>query len=402
MINIIKYCEYLYNSLYIPVYLYSSTMELITCFPGQGDSAVPPSMYLSKLWDISEGVAYVETHVYSYYGQVKVLTDGIRVIIGPISPFPYTKETLSILHNDFLIDRLKNKPFDDFLNDIPIQNLDDFINTLLLINYTVNHTELTKSDVTHLSNPMRYQEILTKYYENLSASDEEKSPNSNYEIERELFGYIETGNIKKLDMFFINSTYRNYDIGATAENYLQDKKNICITGISLITRAAIKGGLTPHIAYKLSNIYFRQVDHLTEINAIDSLLVQAAYDYTYRTAKSKIPPEADKTLYTIVEYINENIYKNITVAEIAEYMHFNRSYLSRKFKNQIGIELSKYIQQCKLEESKNLLRYSDKSISEISNLLCFSSQSHFQNAFKKQFKITPQTFRNSESMLCNC
>ncbi|NSK10056.1 helix-turn-helix transcriptional regulator [Blautia sp. MSK.20.9] len=50
--------------------------------------------------------------------------------------------------------------------------------------------------------------------------------------------------------------------------------------------------------------------------------------------------------------------------------------------------------RCKLEEGKELLQYTNKSIS---TFLCFSSQSHFQTAFKKQFGMTPNECRRMGS-----
>ena len=49
--------------------------------------------------------------------------------------------------------------------------------------------------------------------------------------------------------------------------------------------------------------------------------------------------------------------------------------------------------RCRLEEAKSLLTYSDKTLSEISTYLCFSSQSYFQNIFKKKYGITPLKYR---------
>ena len=97
--------------------------------------------------------------------------------------------------------------------------------------------------------------------------------------------------------------------------------------------------------------------------------------------------------------MRKNTNQNITVSDVANHVGFSRSYLSRKFKKDIGFELSMFIKQCKLEEAKDILAYSNKSISEISNYLCFSSQSHFQRDFKNQFGITPQTYRKS-ILLC--
>ncbi|MBD9017086.1 MAG: helix-turn-helix domain-containing protein [Coprococcus comes] len=53
--------------------------------------------------------------------------------------------------------------------------------------------------------------------------------------------------------------------------------------------------------------------------------------------------------------------------------------------------------RCKLEEGRRLLQFTNKPISTISTFLCFSSQSHFQTAFKKQFGVTPNEYRRKRS-----
>lgn len=60
----------------------------------------------------------------------------------------------------------------------------------------------------------------------------------------------------------------------------------------------------------------------------------------------------------------------------------------------MGFDLSTFIMRCKLEEAKSLLTYTNKSLSEISSYLCFSSQSYFQNVFKKKYGLTPKQYRN--------
>ena len=66
--------------------------------------------------------------------------------------------------------------------------------------------------------------------------------------------------------------------------------------------------------------------------------------------------------------------------------------MMRRFKEELVFQIGAFITRCKLEEAKSLLTYSEKSLAEISNFLCFSSQSYFQNVFKKQYGITPMQY----------
>lgn len=70
--------------------------------------------------------------------------------------------------------------------------------------------------------------------------------------------------------------------------------------------------------------------------------------------------------------------------------------MMKRFKEELGIHIGSFITRCKLEEAKSLLAYSKKSLAEISSYLCFSSQSYFQNVFKKQYGITPMQYREKK------
>ena len=78
--------------------------------------------------------------------------------------------------------------------------------------------------------------------------------------------------------------------------------------------------------------------------------------------------------------------------------HLERSTLSKKFKREMGFNISSYIMRRKLEEAKSMLNYSDKTVSEISEYLCFSSQSYFQNVFKRKYGMTPKEFRSGRKL----
>jgi AraC-like DNA-binding protein len=79
--------------------------------------------------------------------------------------------------------------------------------------------------------------------------------------------------------------------------------------------------------------------------------------------------------------------------EIVSKKHLSRPYLSRKFIEETGESLTNFILKEKTEEAKRLLRYSDKTLTAISNYLGFSSQSHFSRVFKKFTGSAPGEYR---------
>jgi len=56
-----------------------------------------------------------------------------------------------------------------------------------------------------------------------------------------------------------------------------------------------------------------------------------------------MPTKAESILHQAVQYVRKNINQNITVAVVADYVGYSRSYLSRKFKRGIGFKLSMFI-----------------------------------------------------------
>lgn len=78
---------------------------------------------------------------------------------------------------------------------------------------------------------------------------------------------------------------------------------------------------------------------------------------------------------------------------VANHVGFSYSFFSKQFKSETNKTINQAILGAKIEEAKELLAYTDKSISHISSYLAFSSQSYFQNQFKKLTGYTPLQYR---------
>lgn len=231
----------------------------------------------------------------------------------------------------------------------------------------------------------------------LSTRREQLRFHHNYAQEKIWLNIIRNGNIKALDGF-ANLSSEEMEAGLLARNSaLRNEKNLSISGITLMTRAAIEGGLLPEIAYALSDLYIQQLEELPERNAVIHLRKKAMHDFTSRVEQIKFQQYSPK-VNQCIRYIDNHIYEPITLATLAQLVHLNGSYLSHIFKRDTGFSLQAFIQKRKIEEAKQLIQYSSYSLAEIGSLLQFSDQSYFTKVFKKYTKITPSQY---EIMLAN-
>ena len=101
-----------------------------------------------------------------------------------------------------------------------------------------------------------------------------------------------------------------------------------------------------------------------------------------------------KPVSQCVDYIYDHINERITVQTLSGYTGLSVSYLSRVFKQNLGVSVSDYVREKKIEKAQALLRYSDASLIDIANYLAFSSQSHFIQVFEELVGITPKKYRD--------
>lgn len=96
----------------------------------------------------------------------------------------------------------------------------------------------------------------------------------------------------------------------------------------------------------------------------------------------------------IKNYIDANYAENITLDTLAEITHMNKYYMVHAFTKYIGLSPINYLLQKRIQEGKSLLESTSYSISQISAMLGFSSQSYFSQSFKKATEKTPIQYRN--------
>lgn len=95
----------------------------------------------------------------------------------------------------------------------------------------------------------------------------------------------------------------------------------------------------------------------------------------------------------VKRYIDNNYKENITLDSLAEMTHVSKYYLVHSFHRENGISPITYLIKRRIRESKYLLENTDYTLSQIAQMLGFSSQSYFSQSFKREEMISPKEYR---------
>lgn len=100
----------------------------------------------------------------------------------------------------------------------------------------------------------------------------------------------------------------------------------------------------------------------------------------------------DEFLEKILTYIDENICKPMTIAEICQKFSLSRSSLQLLFKENLNQSPKKYINELKMEKSRLMICEDKYTISEIALMMGFNSIHYFSRAFTQRYHITPSEY----------
>jgi two-component system, response regulator YesN len=110
----------------------------------------------------------------------------------------------------------------------------------------------------------------------------------------------------------------------------------------------------------------------------------------YVDSNENMASPVDKTK----KYIENHISEEISMEDIAQNVHLNADYLTRIFKKELGISISRYIINRKMDIAKKLLIETSKSIGEIALEVGYFNYSSFNRIFTKIVEMSPQEFKN--------
>lgn len=274
---------------------------------------------------------------------------------------------------------------------LPYCELKTFLEAMKLLLYEETGEKVCLSELYTKQQPEPEQQ---KFFEKKRWMEKGGHLHNPYQHEQKKLGSIRAGNLKLLEECK-NEVWPG-EIGQLADNPLRQEKNLSIVVISIACRAAIDGGVAPQKAFSMSDVFISNIERMTQVLPIQAAVVEYEREFARAVEQVKHDSEHNRYVERAKEYVAEHIDESIRVVQIGEALGINENYLTGLFHKYEGITLQHYIRKEKVRQAKELLLYSSYSCSEIAALLCFSTQSHFSSAFKREVGMTPAKYRESK------
>ncbi|MCI7741621.1 MAG: helix-turn-helix domain-containing protein [Clostridiales bacterium] len=353
----------------------------------------PMAAYREDIRHVSAHVGYFVTPQFHYYGIVN--SGETKIVIGPTSQTPGSEQEMRELA--FLAD-VPPEDVEEFtagMKSIVHMPLESVMQMLCTINYILNDEKLELEDITIYESEQSGLKTLLEQQRSAGAYAVPAKPqnleHNTYTLEQQMLRMVRKGDTAALREWIASAPAIRG--GTLAADQLRQVKNTFVVSTTLVSRAAIQGGLDTEDAFSLSDAFIQKCELLSALDRIGNLQYRMVLEFAERVERIRLGKQPTQLSIAVSNYIQHHLSEPIRAEEMARALYMSRPYLSAKFKEETGETLTDFILKEKTEEAKRLLRYSDKSSTAIAAYLAFSSLSHFSRVFKKYAGLTPGEYR---------
>lgn len=384
----------LYDAFAFPLFLLNENKEIIASSP---QFMKLKKDYFVNILDIN---IFKKYKIFSHFSNNEVYTffscsleDIHYICIGPylIKHFTKNDSPLSLGFHESII---SSYTINDFIN-LPLVN-HHISKNICLVYQLITHQIITKEELKkYYSKPLNTElEIQDSIDDQFFQLRENHLSEFSYAQEQTIIKAIKEGksiDARLLIYEFINSK----SVHKLADFPMTSTKYYLVAAITIFTRSVIDTGVPISKAYFTSDIYINKVDACTSQQQLYDILNDAIVDFT-RLVKRHRDLQNPVWVKACKDYISKSLHQKITLDDLAEVVSMSPQYLSVQFKKITGISIKEYINKQKIQEAQFLLKNSNYTLNEISDILNYATPSHMSKTFKQVTGKTPREYKNSK------
>ena len=307
-------------------------------------------------------------------------------LIGPVFNAEIGESFLEESANRYQIDPAFRRQYIHIMKGISVVPGLLFQQYCLMLHYCVNGEKLNRSDIHYQP---RDKQILPIPAVSESASYDRLNA---YQTEQALLRMIREGDVQYKQVV-AHADHLFNALHVTHGRSLPSAVTDAIGFTALCIREAITAGISADAAFAVGEGYMESMRQCRTFSELTSLNLTMYEDFIFRVRKHRTNPAVSTQIRSCRDYIELHAEQKLKLAELAKQVGYSEYYLSRKFKQEMGISVSSYIRLIRVERSKLMLSTTNTPIHQIADMLHFASSSHFSEAFREIVGKTPQQYR---------
>lgn len=291
------------------------------------------SLILPKMQAAKQKVAFFDAVDVLLFGIIWVPDKNISIVVGPTSAIrPSVRQAKAVLHELGELDA-KLPALNTYLDNMVCYPLENFLQILCFCSYALNGEKITVAGLLE----QQAEDVHSAQQKARTAHTEPESPSQHNTVEMEklILGYITAGQTAKLEQLF--SAPPTGRAGRIAHDSLRQQKNLLVCTATLVSRAAIAGGLSPETALTLSDMYIQKAELIESMASLSKLNMLMVLDYARRVEQLKVGETSTPFARSVAKYVAEHIESKITTEQLADALYMNRQYLCKRFKEETGM-----------------------------------------------------------------
>lgn len=401
MDDLARCVELLYASTHIPALLADSSGNIQSTWPkmpaGYVDAyyikIVLDDFRLQKRDALHPIVFYTEP---GYFDGVAQLAQDCFCLLGPVSPTPHDRSDVLAFNNgavavEYLTD------FCTMMLSAPLVDFEQLRSSLCLLLRLASGAAIDLQSVLLCDNTAGQHREDNALTQSLFTLRETNELHVSTDFEQDVCAAIQAGDSERLVRRLKASAPGR--VGVMSQNALRQCRYIFISFSTMVSRAAIRGGLPQETAFSLSDIYCQRMDLLQDKAEIETLTFTMALDFCTKVAELKTSQAFSAPTRKCMEYISQHLHEPLRLEELSKECGLCTRSLSLRFKKETGQGITDYIHAQRVEEAKYLLLHSSYSLAGIAAFLQYPTQSYFTKIFKEHTGQTPQQFRDRPLLL---
>ena len=218
-----------------------------------------------------------------------------------------------------------------------------------------------------------------------------------YQSEKAMLEMVRQGDINYFSAFSRSSSL-SLGVPVHGKDPLRQMKTSVTVFTTLVTRAAMEGGLSPEIAYPLGDSYIQTAEDCRDSGELSSLANAMYHDFIYRVHQLHANPNYSHAIQKCCDYIELSLDRKIQAKDLAILVGYTEYYLTEKFKSETSLSVSDYVRQAKINRAKTLLLTTALSVSQVAERLAFNTPNYFIHVFRELEGCTPAVFRQRQNV----